>query len=518
MSTSIAGQARRIITNFMRLGATLLAGLLLVRLLIEFGPGGYAVVALLQTTIGYLRMFPDILVQSVVHDLADADHTGAPDDLASTFVSALTICAALGVAIGLATAGFALALNVLFTVPAELLGAARLLAICIGVQSLAIALSTPSMALLAVRGRFAAVNFWTTGQRWTLTIAAALVLATLPDRVADALAHYALLSTVLFCCWQAVAVTVIHRAAPMPLRGARPTLARCRSMLGLGGWAGAVNLSVVGQTVFGAALMNQAFGVAGNAAYSIAIQLGGYIRMAANGMAMGLEAVSAEFTRTGDALARRRIVHYAALANAWAAMAALPVVVLHAPAWLKLWLGEPGRDPGLDHATIALLVIAFAIGSTFFGIVDSWRKVLVGAGQARAWGLATATIIVLALPVAALVTWYGPAPVRLYGPSLPFTLFLPVLGTLAYVEILRHWSGATRAALLAPVLRAVVTAGGAAAIAMMLQPLLPAGLTGALTGSVLYLMIYLPLSLVVLIDAPLRARLLARLQRPGPRR
>lgn len=500
----------------MRLGGTLIAGLLLVRLLVEFGPGVYAVVALLQTTIGYLRMFPDILAQSIVHDLSAGAH--AEDDgsaLADAFGSALVVCGLVGLAIGASTTLFVIGLDAMFSIPAELRAPGRYLAACIGVQSFAIALTTPSLALLAVRERFAAVNLVTTGQRWTLPLAAGAVLMIPAPDIASMLDRYATLSTILFCSWQAGAVIWIHRSAPVPLARAHVTPTQCRRMLGLGGWAGMVNIAMVVQTVFGATLMNQTFGVTGNAAYGIAVQLGGYIRMAANGMALGLEAISARFTRGGDAPARRTIVHYATMANAWAAFAALPVIAMHVETWLRLWLGDPAGNPGLDYEPTALLVLAFALGSTFFGIFDGWRKVLVGAGHARALGISTAAIITLALPPSLIATWYGPPWLQLQGPGLPFTLFLPLFGTIASLAILHRWTGASATTLLAPIARAALTAGLATAVAALIGAALDSGTVGALAGSIAYLACYLPLSLFIVIDRPLRARLIAALPLPG---
>ncbi|CAM2010585.1 hypothetical protein [Acanthopleuribacter pedis] len=502
----------RVIANFGRFGANLVFGLLLVRLLLQFGGEVYSVVILLGTTIGYFRLFPDVVQQSIIHELVSAYHREEePEALVSVFAAAIRV--------GLITAGvmvlgivlFVALLHAVFDIPPALHGAARFMALCIGLQTVAVALSAPSFNMLNVWERFAEVNTWMVAQRVTFPSAALAVTFMDLSGEADRIVAYGFLSTLLFLGVLLAAVIRVHRREPR-LRLFHPEYetAVVKRMLLLGGWNTAANVALMVQTVFSSVLMNRFFGLTANGMFGLALQLGNYVRIIAHGMAGGLDTISARFGVAHGDEGIRKLLYYAGLAHTWAVMSVFPLLMLYPQQILQLWIGPAEANPEIDYGLTANLIRLFAFGAMFTGIADGWIKLLIGAGRAAGYARALLLITGFGIPASLLLALFGPEWLRFYSLSFPYTLFYPCLGLPAFVYVLARWSGSRPAQILAPLARVLgpVSCGVAGLFAVRALAL-PAP-WGFLLAVAAHLGLYALSSWFLLVDAGLRGRIQKR--------
>ncbi len=503
----------RVISNFARFGANLVFGLILVRLLLRFGNDAYSVVILLGTTIGYLRLFPDVVQQSIIHELVSAYHQDEAA-LRPVFAAAARVCWLTGLVLLAGIGVFVGILSLVFEIPSALVPASRFMAVCIGLQTLAVALLAPSFNMLNVWERFAEVNLWMVAQRAAFPSAALTVtVLELPDE-ATRIYAYGALSTTFFVAVLCAAAVRVHRRCPgLRYLGVRYQADAVKRMLALGGWNTGANVALMVQTVFCSVLMNRFFGLAANGMYGLALQLGGYVRIIANGMAQGLDAVSARFGAAHGDEGQRKLLYYAGLAHTWAVMSAFPLLVVFPREILTLWIGPAADHPEINYQLTANLVRLFAFGALFSGIADGWIKMLIGAGRAAGYARALLLITAVGIPASLLLALYGPEWMRFYSLSMPYTVFYPCLGLPAFVMVLANWSGAKPTRIVAPLLRAMGPASiGCAGLWLVRSLALPS--PWPLPAAVLvYFGLYAPAAWFLLVDAPMRARLTARLRR-----
>ncbi len=389
----------RVASNYLRLGSTVVMGLLLAPVLVaELGAPLFGVWGLIGSTIGIGEMFREIVRRSLNRELGAAFHDDDPSEFPRVFNSAIVLCLLTAVPSGLCFVALALAAPLL-NIPEVYLPAVQTVIAIRGGLSVLWIISTPLYNMYVVSERMVLHNAWVTIDRATLIGSATALLvvvgigpadpSTAPEEAARAFVAFALAASTASAGLLLAAVAVMGRLEPRtrPRRGAARRSAM-RRIVGTGGWntiaVSAMNLHIRVDQL----LMNLAFGPLGNAGFTLAVQLSSYVRMVAIGMTDGLDAVTARFAAgkaKGDVagLARHAIRMHAVIA-----FPALAGVLVLAEPLLELWIGGRLGDPEqeawiLEHGTglIRVLVVGFACRA----VADCWIHIMYGAGKVRAY-------------------------------------------------------------------------------------------------------------------------------------
>ncbi len=384
MATEARRQFLRIIPNYVRLGATLIIGIVLTRLQMAWlGSDGFGLVALLGATLGLGSIFQDLTRQSLIRELAASYREGGESFL-RTYNSSYIICAASGFVAALAFAGIIAAVPLLQITP-ELVTPARWLVAGEGVALLTMILLAPALNMYVVAERFMAHNLFTTIRRANYLIAAVVLfyLLGIRDPVRGVTLYGIVpgaMNTALVLLFVGAYILKDHRLFPRPRFFARTVL---REVAGTFGWNSAVILAVNLHERVAALIMNLAFGLWGNTVFGLSLRLTSYVRMATMGMTFGVDAVSARIASEDDVSRMRRLVHHSTRLHALVAIpSAVGVFVLAEPA-LTLWVGRYLDDPAKYIPFAVTLVQIMMLGLTARAISDGWMRILYGAGYVK---------------------------------------------------------------------------------------------------------------------------------------
>ncbi len=441
----------RIATNYTRLSLTVVLGLVLVPIMFHgVGHEGYGLYALLGSTIGFAQMFREIARSSMNRELGAAYHSGDPERFAAIFNSACAISLGLAVLAALTFLGLFVAVPWL-NIPPSLEGAARWVIASGGVTTFFVIALEAMQNMYMVTERFAYYNLRTTLERAQYTVVA-FILFVWPMQLRDP----ALGLKVFAVATNAVSLLIlfqlniqIRRLEPM----VRPDFSKVtrealRSVGRTGTWnvltVTAMNLHIrVDQLI-----VNHYFGVAGNAAFSLAVTLASYIRMLTVGVTDGLDAVSARISssqKQDDAI--RALVHHTTRMTAFVALPAGITVLALAHPLMDIWVAR--RSPSA-LALIPLSVVAVQIlmvGMTSRAITDNWTRILYGAGFVSRYArqillggllnpIVAIVLVIWVLPGPLPAPGEMPEPYKFYGPAIAFAgvftavhlFFLPTIG------------------------------------------------------------------------------------------
>ncbi|MCH8342746.1 MAG: hypothetical protein IH983_02035 [Planctomycetes bacterium] len=374
----------RIAANYTRVVTTVLVGLVLVPLLLKgTGNDGWALIALLGSTIGLAWMAQEIMRSSLIRALGAAYHSGDPDAFRNTYNAAVVISA--GVAF--LTAGVFVVLWFvigLLQIPPDLLPAARWLVVARGAETFAGILLAAPFNMYKVTERMVAYNAWLIVNRSCYLIAAALVTVLAIDDPGRAITLYALMSAGLVFASLLVSVAVMmlidRRLIPAPAAINRDAI---KSVLHIGGWNAAATTAITSHYRLATVIMNLAFGLFGNLVFGLALRLTDSVRQLAVGMTGGLDAVSARLSTTQSAAAVRALMHHSTRLHGLATFpVAIGVVVLAEPV-LHLWVGDSLEDPQTILPPAIVLIRIMTLGMIARAISDGWIHILYGAGHVR---------------------------------------------------------------------------------------------------------------------------------------
>lgn len=425
--TQAVSEARRgmtrVASNYARLGSGIILGLLFVPLLISgVGEEGYGLWGLLGASIGLADIFREVVRSSMYRELGHAWHGPDPEHFREVYNTSLAISAGLAVLSALVFAGLYAAVPLL-NVPPHWQGVARLMIVALGLNACATMLLGAPFNMYVVTERMVAFNFWTALERASY-VAAALLVVRGPGDPGRALVLFTFLASGLSVLCTAAAVVAIVRSEPR-LRPSPSHMSRraLRPLLGTGLWNGLVVLAMNLHIRLDQLIMNIAFGLFGNAVFSLAVTLTSYVRMLATGVTDGLEAVSVRISQAGRDGSLARLTEYSTRLHALVAFPAGLAVVMLAGPLLRTWVGRHVSDPAVVD-TAATVVRILAIGFTSRAVSDSWVRILYGAGHIRRYAPLILAGGLANLPLAALLLFVLPDEWRLTGPALSFALIL----------------------------------------------------------------------------------------------
>ena len=436
----------RIVANYTRVISIVVLGLLLVPMLLQAaGNDGWALIALLGSTIGLASMAQEIVRSSLIRELGTAYHSAddstGTDHFRHVYNSALAISAVIA---GLAALVFAMLWFVvpLFDISDNLLPAARWLVVAKGTETVAVLLLAAPFNMYKVTERMVAFNAWQIATRSCYMIAASwLVFVHGPGDPGRIVTYYAFISSALVVTVLAMAVVVImfldRRLIPALSFVTRSAI---KSILHVGGWNAGATAATMLHRRLAPVLMNLASGfmslpsgLFGNLILSLGIQLTVSVRRLTMGMTEGLDAVSTRLSMTAHAGAIRTLMHHSTRLHGVAAFPLAIIILIVPEILLRLWLGDRIDDPQTTFPLAVTLIQIMTLGMVARAVSDGWIRILYGAGHVTryAWMIIGGAVmyplvfglLLVILPTASrytAVTWaYSAVLVIVHGLLVP---------------------------------------------------------------------------------------------------
>lgn len=387
----------RIVANYSRVISNVALGLLLVPMLLQAaGNDGWALIALLGSTIGLAAMAQDIVRSSLIRELGAAYHSGGggstgSDHFQSVYNAGVIISA---VAAGCAVVIFGMLWLVvpLFDISNDLLPAARWLVLARGAETFVLILLAAPFNMYKVTERMVAFNAWLIATRSCYVIAAAwLLLVHGPGAPGQILTYYASISSTLVVTVLTIAVALMmfldRRLIPAPFLATRSAI---KSVLQVGGWNASATAATMSHRRLAPLLMNLTWasmnlrsGLFGNLILGLALQITASVRRLTTGMTEGLDAVSTRLSTTGDANAVRTLMHHSTRLHGLAAFPLAIIILLVPEILLRLWLGARIDDPQSTLPLAITLIQIMTLGMVARAVSDGWVRILYGAGHVR---------------------------------------------------------------------------------------------------------------------------------------
>jgi membrane protein EpsK len=376
----------RIGANYLRLFATVLLGLALVRVLLHaVGSEAVGLISLVGSTIGFTTLMEEVVGSSMIREVGIAYHSRNGLQLQRMYNSAIIVSALASL---ITLMGFLVLLAILpwLRISPELLVAARWFVIAKAVENTAGVLLAPQYNMYLVTERMVAYNAWFTARRAALLLAALALFWIRPADVAAGLVWFGWLSSglvVLTMIASAIVIVIMdRRLIPAPFLATREYI---NTILKVSGWNIGVLVSKMAGTPAGAVIMNLAFGLHGNLVYGLAIQFAGYARMLASGMTGGIEAVAARLSSThhNEAVnhSMRLLLNYSTRLHALVMFPAAVGMGVLAEPFLQIWVG-PGlidNPEALPQTVVLVRILLAAFVSICFS--ENWIRILYGAGH-----------------------------------------------------------------------------------------------------------------------------------------
>jgi O-antigen/teichoic acid export membrane protein len=378
----------RIISNYARLGANLLLGLILAPFMLAWVKNdAVSLVGLLGAGTGFAAMFREITERAVIRELARAYHSDDPAEFRIVFNSSLLVSAG---AAGIVLLGFvglyvAIQFRVLDIKP-ELIQAAYVLMLTQAVIAVYATLASPLFNMQVVKERFVLYNFWTLADRATFLVSAVIVRYGMHMSGEDgsrAIIRWTELTMVL----ELFAITTPMLVLMWQDARLRPALSlatrrAAREVFGTLRWQVGVEFAANMYDRAGFIFSNLAIGRGGNLVYGFGQQFVNYTSQVALGMSLGLDAISARLeSKSGRSLPV--LLHHSTRLIALVALPIGLVSLVLAPELIQIWLGRSIQDPGENIPRIAVTAQIMIPAITIRAIAGVWVAILYGAGHLR---------------------------------------------------------------------------------------------------------------------------------------
>jgi len=433
MASEVKRSLLRVATNYARLLLTFIIGIVFVRLVLQsMGTDAFGLIGVLGSATGITSLVKAVVQRSMIRELGRAYHGNNTDEFLGAYNSAMVLT---WMAMGVSSLLFVVMYVLLpwFTIPDELMWAARWFVIASACQTAAVIFFAAPMNMYLVKERMGVYNLWRVVERLCFLAGAAVVAYGFTDlETGRGIVIYGWVTAGLMALTQLSAVTLIilsdRRLIP---RLHRANKADMRAVFAVGGWntgvVTALNLHNHADNI----IMNQAFGLFGNAVFTLSLRLTGYVRMLATGMTTGLDAVSARVSSTDEAGDRLpRLIYHTTRMHGLATLPAILCMGLLAEPALRLWIGTAVENPEAVIPAAVLVTWVLAVGITVHSIADGWITVLYGAGHISRYG-PLIMIGGIANPVFAvallLLLPHEPMELRLVAPALGYSIIMVVL-------------------------------------------------------------------------------------------
>lgn len=442
----------RISSNYARLAVGLLCGLSCVRLLLELGVQAYGVIAFLLAIYGAAASVREVITSSFLPSLASGLHSRSSCVLRTTAGYCWVSSASFAVIAFLVMLG-STALLSRFNLPAGFRGAAAWFLVAKAAEVAVCTALAPVQSFCLTLERLVYYNCWIVSERLCDLLAAGAVWwlyhSSSPEEAVGAIAAYGALSALFtsLCCvafsWRPLTGHADIRPRPVP------------------GWPSAeFRRSLTANCVMGlspnlyaradALVMNCMFGVFGSLVFGLANQLSYYIRQAAIGVIVGLDAVAARLSHAASPQGNLELLRRSTAVQASVVLPVAAVMAVHVEPILKAWLGSQFSTS--DDAVGATVIVArlLLLGVVARALSDTWTKILAGSGGSH---LVTRPLLIAAaanpaLAVISLVTL--PREWEFFGPAAALSSILIITNLLVIPQIVARHLGASPLAIFPP--------------------------------------------------------------------
>lgn len=404
-------EIRRVGSNYARLFAGALCGLLTTRILVEFGIEVFNLYTLVILGVGVGAMAREYIRATVTPHLAkQATDKADPSAFSKSYSSAFgfsSISAVFG-----AVALLVLAANISsFAIGTVTLYSAQLFIIMRAISILATITMTPYVAALPIFGRFEKSNAILFSERLIDVSAAAFtLLLTLYWPEVDVIICFGLTSTILTYGYLGAVISG-EKAAGGKLV---PSIRRMQPILikKLFVTSGFVLLFVISMNLFirfDTLYINANYGTVITVAFGVTVQLMGYARQFTAALSNNLDAVIAtqHVESTAESIGQmHKTVQFNTYAQSFFSLMSLSILALNVKEIILLWLGNKMDNPTLLQAAEIFTIIAM-IAMSFRAFSESFISSLQGIGRNR--GLALTMVISAIANVVILLAFMGVA-------------------------------------------------------------------------------------------------------------
>lgn len=459
----------RVGSNYVRLFSTFLMGLLLVRLLLQFGHDAFALIILLGAGTGLATMLKEVVRASMVPELGAAYHSKDKSCFPSTYNAAVLLSLG-GAFLTVCAFGVSILFLPLLNIPREMFGAASIFMIAKAVQMLFVVGLAPTFNMYVVSERMVSYNFWTVVERVGEVLSAICLLALgIHSDPATAVIYYGILSsvfgvvTVFASCLILIAVDT--RFLPTPwMATAGAAISLIRSM----GWNCIVVVSMNLYVRVDMVIMNVAFGLMGNLAFGIACQLTSYVRMLAMGLVTGMDAVAARLANDADKRAVKLFLIRSSRLQGLVVFPATLVLLVFTKPLISVWIGDRIDDPESSISAVVLLSRIMIVGIAMRSLSEGWMRVLSGAGKVSCYAPALLMGAIANPFLAVSAIHFFPEAVSFTAPACVFSVLTTIVHLGVLPVIVARQLDCSLREVLAPLLRPLLATGITTAFLMLL--------------------------------------------------
>lgn len=374
----------RVLSNYTRLLASFMLGLVLARVLLRLGTDAYGLIIFLGAGTGIIGSLRETVAVSMVPELGAAYHDADPRRFQSSYSSAFLLSAILALLslVIVIVIGFCLPFC---NIPPSMLTAARWFLVAKAAQALITVFFSPASNMFLVTERMISYNLWTIAEKVGDTLAAAIILITFADRSATQLViMYGTISAALGAT-MVLASTVQISLTDRRLVARQQFVSRgaLSELMHSFGWNSGVTLAINLYTRMTALVMNLTFGLFGNVVFGIAVQVCMNLRQLSMGLVTGIDAVAARLNSHRGEQAIRELCVTATRLQGLVVLPGICWLMLYVDSFIMVWVGSRLEDPAKMISVIGSVSRLLLLGVGARSLSEGWMRILSGAGHAK---------------------------------------------------------------------------------------------------------------------------------------
>ncbi len=409
---------RNSLSSYGRLLGTFAIGLIVTPYLgreEHMGLAGFGLFALLMSSVGIINILQSTVRSALVRELSRAFHGGEPREIRAAFTAALASSALLGVGLGAAMVlGTPLAMRI-FRFGPHFADQMWWSWITLSAFTTWVVITVPFITLLDATHRIPQRNFEMFIER-VASLVAALIVFSQPWGRANPLIAYIAGNCLLTAVIRGVTGAWAYFTCPS-VGIDLTTLERARigEIFRTGSHVGQGEIANNLYDRTNQLLINIFLGATLNGLFGVVVLLVGYTKQIAMGISFGVEPMAARFSQNreggrdligGFVLAMTRI-------QSGVVFPIIAVLILLGQILINHWLGDRFSSQRFAaNRDIAQMLMILLIGSPFFVIMQGPLRIMLGAGDVRAYASRLLQAGVLQAVVAALILWLVPGQAR----------------------------------------------------------------------------------------------------------
>lgn len=401
MSSVLSSHKGRILSNYMRLLAGLVVGLLVTRILLSQGEVLFGVYTTITIGIGVSIMLTELLRMGFVPELGRHINDGKVIDV-SSFQSTLAATFLISI-VALLLGALVMVLLGLWLMPNPRnpeLEEASWVFLWLRIMTMAVIVGVaPAMSVLLVSGRQQAFNLFLFLERLSELIGVIVPLSLLSGQAhnADQLLisigiGVSFLTIVTYLVAARIALSKTRHFRPATRL---PSWSTFKSILGRVGWSSLQTISMNLYVRSDILIIALFLGPTGTVALGVAIRLMGYVRQATTGLVNGLDATFANMegqrrrSRNRSGKDNGAVIHKLVAAStslqANVVFQISVIILLLSEQIVHIWIGDllNGSDSSNSVSEISRLSSLMVIGIGFRSLNLGWMSAMTGSGNAR---------------------------------------------------------------------------------------------------------------------------------------